>query len=135
MYYGPGVNSASKRKEYQGYLPEGNSSQCARLATLPLSSADCPKILEASISWSPKCLSRPDGIALPFLLLVGGETERERTSSSTRLKCLCPDLTRRLLQCEAETLLLYTTPFSRTHHHWVSKSSVQYIQDCMYQTS
>jgi len=39
---GPGVNSASHRKEYPG----GEGSQCVELTTSPLSCADCLEILE-----------------------------------------------------------------------------------------
>jgi len=45
--------------EYLGYLPEGKGSRCVELAALPLPHAECLEILGASISWSPKSLSRP----------------------------------------------------------------------------
>jgi len=38
--------------------PCGMCGWCVWLTTLPLSCAKCPEILEASISWSPKGLSR-----------------------------------------------------------------------------
>ena len=49
LHYGPGVDSPSKRNEYQWYLLEG-----AGLTTLP-----CLEILVASTLWSPQGLSRP----------------------------------------------------------------------------
>jgi len=59
LHYGPGVNTASNRNEYQGYLLEGKGSQCKQLTSLPPSCANCLEILGVSTSWSPKALSRP----------------------------------------------------------------------------
>ena len=42
-----------------GISPEGKGSQCVGKTTLPPSWANFLKILGASISWSPKGLSRP----------------------------------------------------------------------------
>jgi hypothetical protein len=59
---GPGVDSASKRNEYQGYLlgrGGGKGGRCVGLTSLPPSCAYCLEILGASTSWSPKGLSRP----------------------------------------------------------------------------
>jgi hypothetical protein len=44
-HYGPGVDSASKRNEYQEYFLEGKGGQCIGL-TLPPSGADCLEIWE-----------------------------------------------------------------------------------------
>jgi hypothetical protein len=57
-HYGPGVDSASNRNEYQGYLVGCKGGRCVGLTTLPPSCADCLEILGASTSWSPKVLSR-----------------------------------------------------------------------------
>jgi len=47
-HYGPGVDSASNRNEYQEYFLGGRGDQCIGLTTLPPSCADC---LE---SWEPQ---------------------------------------------------------------------------------
>jgi hypothetical protein len=52
-----GVDSASNRNEYQGYLPVGKGRRRIKLTTLPLSCVDCLEILGALISWSPKDLT------------------------------------------------------------------------------
>jgi hypothetical protein len=44
--YGPGVDSASNRNEYQEYFLGGKGSRCVRLTTLPPSCADCIEIWE-----------------------------------------------------------------------------------------
>jgi hypothetical protein len=58
-HYGPEIDSASNRNEYQQYLLGGKGGRCIELTTLPPSCADCLEILGASTSWSPKGLSRP----------------------------------------------------------------------------
>ena len=45
---GPGVDSASKRNEYQEYFLEGKGGRCVGLTTLPPSCADCLEI------WKPQ---------------------------------------------------------------------------------
>ena len=45
-HYGPGVDSASNRNEYQEYFLGGKGSRCIRLTTLPPSCADCLEIWE-----------------------------------------------------------------------------------------
>jgi hypothetical protein len=57
-YYGPGVNSASIRNEYQKYILGGKGGRWVGLTTLPPSCASCLDILEASSSWIPKGLYR-----------------------------------------------------------------------------
>ena len=44
--YGPGVDSASNRNEYQKYFLGGKGGWCVRLTTLPPSCADCLEIWE-----------------------------------------------------------------------------------------
>jgi hypothetical protein len=56
---GTGVDSASNRNGYKGYLLGGKDGWCLGLTTLPPSCADCVEILGASTSWDPKGLSRP----------------------------------------------------------------------------
>ena len=57
--YGPGVDSASNRNEYQEYFLGGKGGRCIGLTTLPLSCADCLRNLGASAYWNLKVLSRP----------------------------------------------------------------------------
>ena len=45
-HYGPGVDSASSRNEYQEYFLQGKGGRCLGLTTLPLSCADCLEIWE-----------------------------------------------------------------------------------------
>jgi len=43
-HYGPGVDSASNRNDYQEYFLGGKGDRCVRLTTLPPSCADCHDI-------------------------------------------------------------------------------------------
>jgi hypothetical protein len=45
-HYGPGVESASNRNEYQEYFLGGKGGRCVGLTTLPTSCADCLEIWE-----------------------------------------------------------------------------------------
>jgi len=49
-YYGPGLDSASNRNEYQEYFLGGKGGRCVRLTALPPSCADCLEI------WDPQPL-------------------------------------------------------------------------------
>jgi hypothetical protein len=40
-HYGPGVDSAYNRNEYQGYVLEGKGRRCVELTTIPPSFANC----------------------------------------------------------------------------------------------
>jgi hypothetical protein len=66
--YDPGVNLASSRNEYQGYLLGGKVGLCVGMTTLPPSCADCLEILGASASWNPKGLSSP--VKVQFCIYV-----------------------------------------------------------------
>ena len=46
LLYGPGVNSASKKNEYQEYFLRGKGGRCVGLTTLPTSCAECLEIWE-----------------------------------------------------------------------------------------
>jgi hypothetical protein len=46
LHYGPGVDSASNRNEYQEYFLGGKRGWCVGLTTLPHSCADCLEIWE-----------------------------------------------------------------------------------------
>ena len=58
-HYGPGVDSASNRNEYQEYFLGGKGDRCVRLTTyhhiVPLS-----RNLGTLTSWNPLGLSRPE---------------------------------------------------------------------------
>jgi len=45
-HYGPGIDSACSRNEYQEYFALGKPGRCAGLTTLPPSYADCHEIME-----------------------------------------------------------------------------------------
>jgi len=65
-HYGPGVDSASNRNEYQEYFLGGKGGRCVRLKTyhhpVPLS-----RNLGALTSWNPLGLSRPVKDCFTFL--------------------------------------------------------------------
>jgi len=48
-HYGPGVDSASNRNEYQEYLLGGKGGRCVGLTTLPPLGADCLEIWEPQL--------------------------------------------------------------------------------------
>ena len=59
MLDNPGIDSASNRNEYQGYLLAVKGGRWVGLTTLPPSYAECLEILGMSTSWNPKGFSRP----------------------------------------------------------------------------
>jgi hypothetical protein len=63
LHYGPGVDSASDRKEYQEYFLGGKFSHCIGLTTLPPSCADSLEVWEPQ---PPGTLKGCNGIALTF---------------------------------------------------------------------
>ena len=67
MHYDPGVDSASDRNEYQGYILGGKSGRCVGLKTTLLPScADCLENWEPHpadiLRFCPACI----GIAIPL---------------------------------------------------------------------
>jgi hypothetical protein len=66
-HYGPGVDSASNRNEYQDYFLGGRGSWCTGLTTLPCSWADCPEIWEPHPSGTRRACT---GIYLGFTSLM-----------------------------------------------------------------
>ena len=63
-HYGPGIDSASKRNEYQEYFLTGKSGRCVGLTTSLPSYADCLEILE---SRPPGTLRACPGLCLDCL--------------------------------------------------------------------
>jgi hypothetical protein len=59
LHSDPGVDSASNRNEYQGYLRGGKGSPCTELTIFSPSCADCLDIMGAATSGSCNCLPRP----------------------------------------------------------------------------
>jgi len=62
-HYGPGIDSASNRNEYQEYFLGSKGGRCIGMTTLPSSCANCREIWEPQ---SPGALWACNGIALPF---------------------------------------------------------------------
>jgi hypothetical protein len=89
LHYGPGVDSAPNRNEYQRCLLVGKGSWCVWLTTLPPSCADCLEILEASTSSSPKGLSWD---SFTFSLLTIGCTLSLVASDDKENTVICPIL-------------------------------------------
>jgi len=57
--YGPGVDSAPHRNEYQGYFLGGIGAWCVGLTTFPAFICRLPCNLGTSASGNPRCLPRP----------------------------------------------------------------------------
>jgi len=49
LHYGPGVDTASNRNEYQEYFLWGKAGLCLGLTTLPPSYIDCHEIWESQL--------------------------------------------------------------------------------------
>jgi len=58
-HYGPGVDSASNRNEYQEYFLGGKGGRCVWLTTLSLSCADCLEIWQPQPPGTFRAFSRP----------------------------------------------------------------------------
>jgi hypothetical protein len=60
-HYGPGVDSASNRNEYQEYFLVCKGGRCVGLTTLPPSCADCLQIWEPQpiVSLKKTCACYP----------------------------------------------------------------------------
>jgi hypothetical protein len=70
MNYGPGVDSASNRNEYQEYVLGGKGVRCLELTTLPPSCADCLEIRETHPSGTLRVCPASNGIALLYFLVL-----------------------------------------------------------------
>jgi hypothetical protein len=66
-HYGPVVDWASNRNEYQEYFLVGKGGRCVGL-TLPTSCADCLEIWEPQPPGTLRIVQACNGIALPFTL-------------------------------------------------------------------
>jgi len=84
-HYGPGVDSASNRNEYQEYFLGSKGGRCIQLTTLPISCADWLEIWRTQ----PPELSGPvqacNETAVPFSILVN-HIMRKYGTNSTCLK-------------------------------------------------
>ena len=70
-HYGPGVDSASNRNQYQEYLLGwGKGGLCVKLTSLPPSCANFLEILGASSSWRSKGLATLCRDGVTFFTLV-----------------------------------------------------------------
>jgi hypothetical protein len=80
-HYGPGVDSASNRNEYQEYFLRGKGGRFVGLTTLPPSCAEClqtelHRVLRATFTFYP-------------VLCVGSYTEKVHNGSRTRSDITC----------------------------------------------
>ena len=66
-HYGPGVDSASNRNEYQEYFLGGKGGQCVRLTTLPPSCAVVMKSGNLNFLEPSGPVQACNGTDLPFL--------------------------------------------------------------------
>ena len=69
-HYGPGVDSASNRNEYQEHFLGGKGGRCIRLTTLPPSCAIVMKSGNLSFLEPSGPLQACNGTALPLLLYI-----------------------------------------------------------------
>ena len=74
-HYGPGVDSASNRNEYQEYCQRGKGGRCVGLTTLPPSCADCLEI------WEPQGLSRPVMGLLYLYIMTSASANHRQTDN------------------------------------------------------
>jgi len=68
-YYGPGVDSASNRNEYQEHFLGGKGGRCVRLTTLPQSCVVVMKSGNLKFLEPSGSLQACNGTALPLLFL------------------------------------------------------------------
>jgi hypothetical protein len=65
-HYGPGVDSASNRNEYQAYFLGGKGGQCVRLTTLPPSCVVATKSVNLNFLEPCGSVQACNGTALPL---------------------------------------------------------------------
>jgi hypothetical protein len=90
-HYDTGVDSASKRNEYQGYLLGGKGGKCVGLTTLPRACADCLEIWDAQPPGTLRAC--PDLYRVSFVFLIS----------------ICPSF---FFCCLAFPHFFYTLPFT-----------------------
>ena len=71
LHYGPGVDSASNRNEYQEYFLGSKDGWCIGPTTLPLSCANCQEIWELQPPGTPRACP---GTALPLCWVMRPDT-------------------------------------------------------------
>ena len=71
-HYGPGVDSASNRNEYQEYFLGGKGGRCVRLTTLPPSCAAVMKSASLNFLEPSGPVQACSGTVLPLALLIQG---------------------------------------------------------------
>jgi len=69
LHFGPEVDMASNRNEYQEYFLGGKGGWCIGLTTLPPSCADGLEIWECQPAGMLRACQACNGIGLPFYLL------------------------------------------------------------------
>ena len=85
-HYGPGVDSASNRNEYQEYFLGGKGGRCIRLTTLPPSCAVVTKSGDLNFLEPSGPVQACNGTSLPFLLpWLLDHTQRPTTVDRTPL--------------------------------------------------
>jgi hypothetical protein len=84
LQYGAGVESVSKRNEYQKYFLGGNGDRCLGLINLPPSCAECHKIWEPQ---PPGTLSACPGLYRDCCTLSNGDWKRAKMHPYLNINC------------------------------------------------
>ena len=88
-HYGPGVDSAFNRNDYQEYFHGCKGGRCVRLTTLPPSCAVVMKSRNRNFQEPSGPLQGCNGTALPFYLnLVSPQSETLDSTSFSQVPCL-----------------------------------------------
>ena len=95
--YGPEVDSASNRNDYQEYFLEGRGGRCVGLTALPPSCAECREIWEPQTHETHQGLYRPV-MGLFYLLCV--ITDMEYPVDRWIYSLSCPGISRKAVVCK-----------------------------------
>ena len=109
-HYGPDVDSASNRNEYQVYFLGGKGGRCVRLTTLPPSCAVVMKSGNLNFLETSGPLQACNGTALPLPLtinLLKGTTDKSINLDSAN----CFDFLKTLRVLELSTINVQPVPF------------------------